>query len=639
MAHNGSGKTLTSFKVVQLLQKEPGIDKIMFIVDRRDLDYQTTKEFNSFSDGAVDGTYNTSSLVKQLSGHNKLIITTIQKLDRAVKSHKEKLKVIRDMKMILMFDECHRSQFGDMHKNITAYFTNIQYFGFTGTPIFSVNANNTKTTKDIFGDRLHSYLIKDAINDHNVLGFSVEYIGKYKNKTKFDIEVEAIDTKELMDSEDRLNKIANYIIKYHDKKTYNREFTSIFAVSSIEVLNKYYEIFKNMSHDFKIATIYSFGVNEDFKDEHQRNIFEEHIKDYNKLFGTNYSTDTFQEYYVDVSKRSKDRQIDILLVVNMFLTGFDNKFLNTLYIDKNLKYHNLVQAFSRTNRLLNEKKKQGNIVSFRNLKKETDEAITLYSDKNASEVVLMKPYCSYVDDFNEVLKGLFNLVFNPQNVDYLPSEKEKKEFIEIFRELLRIMNRLSVFTEFNFNNLDISQQCFEDFKSKYLDLYENTRNDVDKTSILNDVDFEIELIRQDNINVSYILTLLKELNYSSPSFLKDKEFIIKTMENSPELKSKVDLIEKFINQNICDDSVDNVEEDFENYLNKEKEKSVNDLIKEEDLKEEVIKKVISKYEFSGKIRNDLVKKSFEEKLGIISKKTKLDTVKDKIVKLVERFTW
>ncbi|MDR3063228.1 MAG: type I restriction endonuclease subunit R [Methanobrevibacter sp.] len=634
----GSGKTLTSFKVAQILCSEPKIDKVIFVVDRRDLDYQTTKEFNSFSDGSVDGTENTKSLIRQLKGHNKLIITTIQKLDMAVKKHEKGLDNVKDKKLVLMFDECHRSQFGDMHKNITEYFTNIQYFGFTGTPIFSVNANKKRTTKDIFGDRLHSYLIKDAISDNNVLGFMVEYIGKYKNRSKYDIEVEAIDTKELMESEDRLTKIADYIVKNHNAKTYNRKFTSIFAVSSIEVLNKYYEIFKNMDHDLKIATIYSYGDNEDFDKLHPRDSLENHIKDYNHMFGTNYSTDTFQEYYVDVSKKSKDKKIDILLVVNMFLTGFDNKFLNTLYVDKNLKYHGLVQAFSRTNRLLNEKKKQGNIISFRNLKKETDEAITLYSDENASEIVLMKPYLSYVDDFNGVLKQLLDLVENTKNVDYL-LENDKKIFVEIFRELLRIMNRLTVFTEFSFKDLNISEQEFVDFKSKYLDIYIGNQ-DSDKVSVLDDIDFEIELIRRDNINVSYILTLLKSLNVDAPSFEKDKEFIIQTMENSPELKSKVGLIEEFIDKNITGkQNSEDIEDDFDAYLEKEKNKVINNLVEEENLKKDIINEIINDYEFAGKIKNDNLQKSFKEELGLINRQTKINSLKNKIIELVEKFSW
>ena len=430
----GSGKTLTSFKVSQILAGEESIDKIIFVVDRKDLDYQTTTEFNSFAPDSVDGTINTHVLLEQLLDSTKMIVTTIQKLTRAVERHKTRLQSVKDQKIILMFDECHRSQFGEMHKKITEYFTNLQYFGFTGTPIFSVNANNNRTTKDIFGEKLHTYVIKDAIKDENVLGFSVEYLGKYRNKSNLDIEVEAIDTKEVMESNDRLEKIVDYIIANHDKKTFKREFNGIFAVNSIEVLTKYYEIFKRKDHDLKIATIFSYNNNEEIKGaEHSRDKLERYIEDYNEMFGTNFSTDLFNAYYVDVSKRAKDKQIDILLVVNMFLTGFDNKYLNTLYVDKNLQYHGLVQAYSRTNRVLNEKKKHGNIVCFRNLKKVTDEAIKLYSNENSSETVLMKPYMEYVDDFNKVLEEFRKITTKMEDIDELASEKEEKEFVKIFQ--------------------------------------------------------------------------------------------------------------------------------------------------------------------------------------------------------------
>lgn len=639
----GSGKTLTSFKVSQILEEEDGVDKIIFVVDRKDLDYQTTKEFNSFCDGAVDGTDNTKSLLRQLSGSNKLIITTIQKLTRAVDRHHAKLKDIKDKKIILMFDECHRSQFGEMHKKITGFFTNIQYFGFTGTPIFADNANKKRTTRDIFGDKLHTYVIKDAIHDQNVLGFCVEYLGTYKNKAVIDIEVEDIDRKEVMESDLRLEKIVEYIINNHDKKTYNREFNAIFAVSSVNVLKKYYDLFKSKDHDLKIATIFSYDDNEDTKGEkHSREKLDEYIKDYNELFGTNFSTDTFDQYYVDVSKRSKDKQIDILLVVNMFLTGFDNKFLNTLYVDKNLKYHTLVQAYSRTNRLLNEKKKQGNIVCFRNLKKFTDDAIRLYSDEDAAEVVLMKTYEEYVTDFNEVLGQLFELTPDVYDVDTLPSEVEKKLFVQIFRELLRIITRLQIFTEFDFEKLDITEQSFEDYKSKYLDIYEEVNNptSLEKTSVLDDIDFEIELIRRDDINVAYILTLLKELDYNSPSFEKDKEFIIGTMEKSRELRSKVELIEQFIDNNIPQiENKDHIEENFEIFLEKEKNKAIENLIKEEKLKDDLARDIISEYEFSGKMQNNLIKESFSDKMGLKERRSKLRTIKEYIMNLVDKFSW
>jgi type I restriction enzyme R subunit len=361
----GSGKTLTSFKVSQLLAEE-NIDKIIFVVDRKDLDYQTITEFNKFSEESVDGTDFTHILVKQLLSPNKLIITTIQKMTRAVDRHSQRIAGVKDKKVILMFDECHRSQFGTMHQKITSFFTNLQYFGFTGTPIFEVNAQGNKTTRDLFGERLHSYLIQHAIRDENVLGFSVEYLGKYHNKTTLDIEVEAIYTREVLESEKRLEKIVDYIIANHNRKTYNREFNAIFAISSVDVLTKYYEIFKNKQHDLKIAAIFTYDANEEMKDnEHSRDKLERYISDYNTIFGTNFTTETFDQYYVDVSKRTKDKQIDQLLVVNMFLTGFDSKYLNTLYLDKNVQYHCLLQAYSRTNRVLNEKKKFGNIVCFR----------------------------------------------------------------------------------------------------------------------------------------------------------------------------------------------------------------------------------------------------------------------------------
>lgn len=637
----GSGKTLTSFKVSQILSEEANIDKIIFVVDRKDLDYQTFKEFNSFGKGSVDSTNNTKTLVKQLLGPDKLIITTIQKLSRAVSRHKV-IDQVKDQKIILMFDECHRSQFGKMHEVITSFFTNLQYFGFTGTPIFTINSVDGLTTKSLFHDRLHTYVIKDAIRDENVLGFSVEYVGRYRNKATLDIEVEDIDRKELMESKDRLEKIVDYIIANHDRKTYNREFNAIFAVSSIEVLTKYYEIFQKKVHDLNIATIFSYDANEEIKkDEHSRDKLERYMQDYNEMFGTNYSTDTFNEYYVDVSKRSKDNQIDILLVVNMFLTGFDSKLLNTLYVDKNLKYHGLLQAYSRTNRILNEKKKQGNIIVFRNLKKATDESIRLYSDEAALETVLIAPYEHYVENFNDVLEQFRDITTTVGDVDMLPSEVEQAQFVKVFRELLRLHTRMSVFTEFTFNDLNIDEQTFADYQSKYLDLYEKVKNPgSEKVSVLDDVDFEVELIHRDNINVAYILTLLKELDIDSPSFDKDKKFILDTMERSHELRSKIDLIEKFIEYNIPEiEDKDKIECHFEKFIDKEKAKAVNEFIEEEKLDKDITQAIIAEYEFSGKIRNDIVKESFIERLGLKDRRYKLQRIKDLIVELVDKFSW
>ena len=635
----GSGKTLTSFKTAQLLTQENSIDKVIFVVDRKDLDYQTTKEFNSFCDNAVDGTDSTFILIKQLTGPNKLIITTIQKLDRAVKKHGKRLKSVKDKHLVLMFDECHRSQFGDMHKRITDYFTNIQYYGFTGTPIFAVNANNKRTTKDIFGKRLHSYIIKDAIHDDNVLGFLVEYVGRFKNKTQYDIEVEAINTREVMESEDRIGKIVDYIITHHDQKTFDREFTSILAVSSIEVLHKYYKIFKEKDHDLKIATIYSYTENQEHEENKlPRDKLDEYIGDYNKMFKTNYSSDTFGEYYVDVSKRSKDKQIDILLVVNMFLTGFDNKYLNTLYVDKNLAYHNLIQAFSRTNRVLNDKKKQGNIICFRNLKQETDDAIRLYSDETALEDVLIGEYEEYVKKFNKALDYLFKITPTVDSVDDLESEDDILNFVKTFRKLLRIMNRLGIFNEFTFDDLEISEQTFEDFKGKYVDLIPDSP--LTPTSVLNDIDFEIDLIRRDKINVSYILTLLEDLDRNNPSFETDIELILDTLRKSPELKSKVQLIEEFIEKTIIEENnTKDVTESFEEFMDNKKENAILDLSQKRDLDEDAVKDLISGYEFTGKLKNEGILNSLKGEMGFLQRKALINDVRGEIVNLVDMFSW
>lgn len=635
----GSGKTLTSFKAAQILKEQSSIDKVIFVVDRKDLDYQTTKEFNSFCENSVDGTYNTHALVRQLTNSNKLIITTIQKLDRAIKKHEKGLNKVKDKHIVLMFDECHRSQFGDMHNHIVDFFTNIQYYGFTGTPIFSINANKKRTTHDIFGDRLHSYIIKDAIHDENVLGFMVEYVLGINEHVTKDDDVQGIDTKEALESEKRIEKIVDYIIKHHDQKTYDREFTSILAVSSINVLHKYYKIFKEKEHDLKIATIYSYQENEEHElDMLPRDKLDEYMSDYNQMFGTNFTTDTFDSYYVDVSKRSKENKIDILLVVNMFLTGFDNKQLNTLYVDKNLQYHGLIQAYSRTNRILNEKKKQGNIICFRNLKEETDKAIRLYSDEAALEVVLIKPYPEYVKKFNKILKKLYKITPEVDDVTELPSEVELKDFVTTFRELLRIMTRLTVFTEFTYSDLDIDEQKFEDYKGKYVDLYVPPEK-ADKTSILNDIDFEIELVHRDNVNVSYILMLLKELDAESPSIEEDKEFILDNMRKSVELKSKVDLIEKFIDQNIIEKQVDDIEATFDEYLEKERKDAISKLVQEEDLKNEVVNNIVEGYEFTGKIKNENLKKSLNKKVGFLERKKLIESIKLEIIELVEKFTW
>lgn len=643
----GSGKTLTSFKASQLLARREEIDKVLFIVDRKDLDNQTFNEFNKFSNGSVDSTENTKKLIQQLKVTDKLIVTTIQKLSKAAKSNKKELESVKDQKMILMFDECHRSQFGEMHNTITNYFTNIQCFGFTGTPIFAENSNKNKTTHDIFGDRLHQYLIKDAIKDNNVLGFSVEYIGRYKNKSKYDIAVEEINTKEVMESDKRIEKIVDYIFENHDRKTYNREFTSIFAVSSIKVLNRYYEIFKKKNQELpekdrlKIATIYTYDDNPDLTEEeiHPRDTLDEQISDYNKLFGTNYSTDTFSMYYQDVSEKSKAKKIDILLVVNMFLTGFDNKYLNSLYVDKNLVYHSLIQAYSRTNRICNEKKAYGNIICFRNLKKQTDEAIRLFSDENAEETVLMKPYREYVENFNSGVKTLHTIVKTVDEVDQLEGE-DLKNFVKTFRDLLRLLNRITTFTEFKYKDLSLPEQEIEDYKSKYIDIYDPPVLIGEKESILEDIDFEIELLRRDDINVEYILKLLKELRPNTPGFEKDKQFILNTMEKDIKLRSKIDLINKFIEENIVKPNENvNTEEKLEEYMDQEKKTAIDKLITKENLRADKTGDLIKEYEFSGKIKPMEVAGLFTEKLKLKEKIRKRQELQKEIITLIDKYTW
>lgn len=521
----GSGKTLTSFKVSQILSNEPSIKKVFFLVDRKDLDSQTLSEFNKFEPDSVDTTDKTFTLVNQIKDINKpLIVTTIQKMANAINTPKYAniMDKYKDEKVVFIIDECHRSQFGDMHKAINKHFSNAQYFGFTGTPRFEENkSQDGRVTADLFEKCLHTYLIKDAINDGNVLGFSVEYIktfsGDYDEND--DTKVSAIDTDEVIMSNERISLVADHIIKNHPGKTRNMEYTAIFTVQSIPMLVKYYDKFKELNHNLKIAGIFTYGANEESegKDEHSRDSLERMISDYNSIFDTNYSTDTFSNYFADVSKRVKKAQIDILLVVNMFLTGFDSKTLNTLYVDKNLKYHDLIQAFSRTNRVQKATKPYGNIVCYRNLKKRTDDAIRLFSQTHNTDTVLMESYENYLDKFKAELARLLKLTQTPSDVDSLEAEEDKKKFIISFRELSKALVKLQTFTDFEFkeDNLGISEQTYQDFKSKYFLIYDSVKkSEGDKVSILADIDFGIELMHTDKINVSYIMNLIRDIDLS-----------------------------------------------------------------------------------------------------------------------------
>lgn len=675
----GSGKTLTSFKTSQILTKLPTVHKVVFVVDRKDLDYQTAKEFNSFAKGSIDSTDNTNTLVKQLSDDTPLIVTTIQKLNNAISMarHIGKIGHLKDKKVVFIFDECHRSQFGDTHKSIKAFFNNSQMFGFTGTPIFADNAAKNelgkRTTKDLFTECLHKYVITDAIRDENVLKFSVEYVGKYKKKegsqTEIDIEVEDIDRQELLESPDRLEKITNYIIANHDRKTHSRAYTAIFCVNSVNVLTQYYELFKAKreagEHHLKVATIFSYTANEDDKDangmlpdelevteeqikanSHTRDKLESYIADYNQLFNTKFTTkdsQSFYKYYNDIAERVKTKQIDILLVVNMFLTGFDSVLLNTLYVDKNLKYHGLVQAYSRTNRILNEQKSQGNIVCFRNLKKATDDALALFANHNAKETIFLQPYEEYVKKFNAAVKELQKIAPTVDSVNELQTEEAKLEFVTAFRELMRLRNVLISFSDFSFDDLNMDAQEFEDYKSKYLDVYHlyHQTTGKEKVSILKDVDFELELIHRDAINVTYIVKLLARLVDAPPDEYeaRSKE-ITNLLGGEAKLRSKKELIEKFIKENLSHiKSSDDVDDQFETYWNKEQVKAFQDICKEEDLQPEKFQKVIEDYLYHQRepLRDVVMNTRKGEQPSILQRKTIAERIVQKMKGFVETF--
>lgn len=672
----GSGKTLTSFKASQIIMELPDIYKVVFVVDRNDLDTQAIREFNEFQKDSVDQTDSTLDLVKRFGNPDaKLIVTTIQKLNNAVTGDRHLLKMDehRDKKIVFIFDECHRSQFGKTHKRITEYFTNYQLFGFTGTPIFKDNASmgemGKRTTGELFGERLHRYIITDAINDGNVLKFMVEYVGRYKRKgtvNEIDIEVEAIDTKELMESPQRLEKVADYILANHDRKTHSREFNAIFAVSSIELLSKYYEIFKekqaSRERKLKIATIFSYSANENddvnqFLEEdvqlslfdkvnpHSRDKLESYIADYNKMFGTNYTTKdslSFYNYYRDIANRVKNRQVDILLVVNMFLTGFDSPMLNTLYVDKNLRYHGLLQAYSRTNRIAGEIKPQGNIVVFRNLRKATNKSLELFGNKDAEEIVFVKPYDEYLVEMQQALMLLRKIAADPQAVDKLVGEQQKLDFVKAFREVVRLKNILSSFGDFALAEVDIDAQEFADYKSKYLDIHDSVQRNraKEKVSILEDVDFVMELIKRDEINVDYITRLLAVLVDAS---VGQKESLTKNIlslvSSEPELRSKRDLIEKFIKDNIPKiTDADAVEEEFQIFWTKEKTNAFEQMCREEGMVTDKLQHLIDDYIYTGRRpRSDDIVTALEVRPRILERPSIVKRITQKVVDFIQTF--
>ena len=653
----GSGKTLTSFKVSQLLAEEPSIHKVIFVVDRRDLNDQTNKEFNKFCPKCVGTSEHTGALVKNLlSDKNKLITTTIQKLAIAVnrKHTRKKLETIKDENIILIFDECHRSQFGKMHQDISNFFENCLSYGFTGTPIFAENAMGYKTTKSIFGDLLHTYMIKDAIADYNVLGFSIDYYKTLKIKDSvIDEEVPSIKINEAYAAEERLNIVVDHILDSYNAKTKDREFNAIFAVSQktkdnpTGFIHDYYRLFKKKINerklDFKIATIFTYDPNENFDDreKHSQELLDEYMADYNEMFGTNFDTETMGEYHRDICKRMKSREIDLLLVINMFLTGFDSKLLNTLYVDKNLEYHGLLQAFSRTNRICNPRKSHGNIVCYRPIHEEVEKAIALFSNNENPDIVLLPPYKALVKMFNDDLKRLYELVESAQEVYQLESEKQKKSFIEGFKKLMRTKNKLDTFEEFTFDDLNINQQEYEDFTGAYLDITAGSGGGTgpEGVSILDDIDFELDLLKNDKINVDYILELLENINITD-KYPEEKEKIIKMMQNTIQLRSKIKLMEKFMDYELNHIRTNdmNVKDEFDKFIQNERRQAICDLIDEEQLSEEITRELLSEYEFSEKIDDDLVEKSFKNKdLLFLEKIDKIDRVKEEILEIFDIF--
>ncbi len=675
----GSGKTLTAFKAAQIMTGLPDVHKVVFCVDRKDLDYQTIKEFNGFSKGSVDSTNNTKKLVSQFAdADTKLIVTTLQKLNTAIskQTYLAQMEMLKDERIIFIFDECHRSQFGDTHKRIVDFFHNHQMFGFTGTPIFADNAvskaGKKHTTKDLFHKKLHSYVITDAIKDENVLKFAVEYVGRYQQKadnpTNVDIEVEAIDTKELLESPARLEKITDYIIDRHPVKTRNKEFTAMMCVSSVDVLIQYYELFAKKKaegkHKLKVATIFSYTANEADPDAdgildedaeivggeggnpHTRDKLEGFIGDYNAMFGTKYSTrdtQSFYNYYQNLAKKVKERKVDILLVVNMFLTGFDSKTLNTLYVDKNLRFHGLIQAYSRTNRILNEVKSQGNIVVFRNLKKRTDEAVTLFSNKEAKDTIFVPPYEDYVKQFNAVAVELLSLVPTVPCVKDLPDEEAELQFIKIFRELMRLRNILESISEFDDNHLALPAQRFADYRSAYLDLYDKVKTDKqkDKVSILDDVDFELELIHRDVINVQYILSLLAQLyDADVAEQQKIRDLILDSVAGEIELRSKRELIQLFIESTLPNlSSAAEIPESFEDFWEQERLTAFNQLVREEQLDADKLQKVIDRFVYTGEkpLPDPDIVELIERPLKLAERGPTRKRVLEKVVDFVETF--
>ena len=681
----GAGKTLTSFKAAQLVSEMEDVDKVMFVVDRHDLDTQTQAEYEAFEPGAVDSTDNTDELVKRLHSNSQIIITTIQKLNAAVSKqwYSNRIEEIRHSRIVMIFDECHRSHFGDCHKNIVKFFDNTQIFGFTGTPIFVENAVDGHTTKEIFGNCLHKYLIKDAIADENVLGFLVEYYHGNEDVDNAD--------------QDRMTEIAKFILNNFNKSTFDGEFDALFAVQSVPMLIRYYKIFKSLNPKIRIGAVFTYAANSSQDDEQtgmntggfasestgEADELQAIMDDYNNMYGTSFTTENFRAYYDDINLRMKKKKadmkpLDLCLVVGMFLTGFDSKKLNTLYVDKNMEYHGLLQAFSRTNRVLNEKKRFGKVVCFRDLKSKVDESIKLFSNSNNLEDIVRPPFDDVKKNYQELTKDFLEHYPEPHFVDYLQSENDKKQFILAFRDIIKKHAEIQVYDEFEEDALDLgmTEQQFMDFRSKYLDIYDSfaVQNKEQPTTYqvpednpgmvgepdpqqevatgMGDIDFCLELLHSDIINIAYILELIADLNPYSEDYSERRKHIIDTMIKDAELRSKAKLIDGFIQKNVDDDrdnfmarkqkadGTSDLEERLNNYIVTERNNAINTLAKEEELDTDVLNHYLSEYDYLQKEQPEIIQEALKGKhLGLIKRRKVLTRILDKLRSIIRTFSW
>ena len=670
----GAGKTLTSFKAAQLVSELDDVDKVMFVVDRHDLDTQTQSEYEAFEPGAVDSTDNTDELVKRLQSNSKIIITTIQKLNAAVSKtwYSNKIETIRHSRIVMIFDECHRSHFGDSHKKIMKFFDNAQIFGFTGTPIFTENAVDGHTTKEIFGNCLHKYLIKDAIADENVLGFLVEY---YHGN-------EVVDN----DNQARMEEIAKFILNNFNKSTFDGEFDALFAVQSVPMLIRYYKIFKSLNPKIRIGAVFTYAANNSQDDEQtgmgtgqyakesvgEADELQAIMNDYNNMFGTAFTTENFRAYYDDINLRMKKKKadmkpLDLCLVVGMFLTGFDSKKLNTLYVDKNMEYHGLLQAFSRTNRVLNEKKRFGKIVCFRDLKNNVDTSIKLFSNSDNPEDIVRPPFEDVKKEYKCLATEFLKKYPTPGSIDFLQSENDKKNFVLAFRDIIRKHAEIQIYEDYSEDaeDLGMTEQQFNDYKSKYLDItvgfieppvipsvvaedpvpYGNSQG-------LEDIDFCLELLHSDIINVAYILELIAELDPYSNDYSEKRQHIIDTMIKDAGMRGKAKLIDGFIRKNVDEDKenfmsgrskadgTSELEERLNQYIVSERNKAVNDLADDEQISAEVLNLYIKEYDYLQKEQPEIIQKALKEKhLGLIKTRKALTRIMERLRNIIRTFNW